>query len=319
MNDFKMGIGGLPATYSRALAYEKAMHLNRSIIRKAPDHPTLLRYADDMRSCGLHVLLRYYVETGRIRARSLNSCRHRGCCCFCAVRSARKKAGELSDKLSVLKPWRFQLVTITQPDVSGWCAGLDSMQVTHRRFMKAWRNGKARLTMESFFNHYIGGIYHLELKQGSGSGLAHPHIHYLMQGHGITTKEWVMQHNDPRLHPLSIELANRNPLGGFICDVRDIEAETDDELILALMEVCKYVHDFKMGASEVWKVQQAILGRRLSGSFGSLRGLKLSDDPDDIISASDAEMFMDHILTWENDQYTLEDGCLDTFLEADLY
>ena len=306
--------GGLPAAITRALAYEKAQLLNRSIIRKVPDHPTLLKYADDMRGCGLAVLLRHFHETGRIQAKSMNSCRHRGCCCFCAIRTARKNAGELASKLEQLHPWRFQLVTITQPNIADWCVGLDYMQETHKRFMKAWRNGRNRLTMESCFNHYLGGLYHLELKAGSGSGLAHPHIHYLMHGKGmITTKDWVLSGKDPRHHPLSIELSQRNPLGGFICDVRDIQADDVDELRLALMEVCKYVHDFKMGASEVWEVQKAILGRRLTGSFGSLRGLKLDKNPDDVISHDEIEGFMEHILLWDGSCYSMEEGCLETF------
>lgn len=305
--------GGLPSPFLRALAYERARSMAESIIETCPDIPLLKKYARDMESCGLFLLLRHYYETGQIRVRGSYTCKHRCSCPLCAVRAARKSAGEFAQKIKHLKPWRFQLVTITQPGHPDYPFAIDVMQETHKRFMKAWRNGNNRLTMESFFNHYLGGHYNIEVKEGGGSGLAHPHIHYLMHGRGVTTREWVAQGNSPDSHPLSVELRKRNSMRGFICDVRDVEAETEEELILALMEVVKYVHDFKCKPADVWRMQQAVYGRRMSGSFGTLRGLKLNNDPDDILTDSEAQKFVEYILQWENGAYSMNESCLASF------
>ena len=305
--------GGLPSPLLRALAYERARSMAESIIATVPDSPLLQKYARDMETCGLFLLLRHYYETGQIRVRGSSSCKHRCCCPLCAVRMARKSAGEFSEKIKHLRPWRFQLVTITQPGHPDYCVAIDAMQETHKRFMQAWRDDRRRLTMASFFSHYVGGHYNIEVKEGGGSGLAHPHIHYLMHGRGMTTREWVSKGNSPESHPLSLELKRRNPMGGFICDVRDIEAETDEELILALMEVVKYVHDFKCKPADVWRLQQAVYGRRMSGSFGTLRGLKLTNDPDDILNDSEAQKFVEYVLRWENGAYSMDESCLASF------
>ncbi len=302
--------GGMPAPLLRALAYERARLMMRSIIESCPtESPLLQKYADDMKTCGNLMLLRSYYETGTLRCVAASSCKHRVCCPLCAVRTARKNAGELANKLSGFIGQPFQLVTITQPDIPDYSAAVDSMVLTHKRFMKAWRNGCTRLTMESFFNHYLGGYYSIEVKAGKGSGMAHPHIHYLMHGKALTTSEHVKNGHLPETHPLAVELRKRNPLGGYICDVRDIDADTDEALILSLMEVCKYVHDFKVSPSDVWTIQQAIYRRRMTGSFGTLRGLKLNNQPDDIIDPREAGRFVEYILQWTGAEYDMQEGC----------
>lgn len=300
--------GSLSAPLCRALAYERARSMSESIIAKVPEVPVLQKYAHDMKSCGLNLLLRHYIETDQIKARAYNSCRHRGCCPLCAIRAARVNAGEWSEKiLETVYPQEFQLVTITQPPVENWFDALQSIKKTIRGFLKAWRNDAARGHHGTFFSNYYGGFYSIEMKTGKGSGLPHAHAHFLMHGSAMTTKRWVDGNRKPERHPLSVELRQRNPLGGYICDVRDMKSSSPEELKRSLMEVCKYLHDFKMTADEVWNVQKAVLNQRMTGSFGSLRGLKLKNTPDDVIDPSDAAMFSEYALAWVSGQFEVEE------------
>jgi hypothetical protein len=235
-----------------------------------------------------------------VKVVSGQSCRHRIVCPFFAVRSSRKRAFQLSEKLQPLVDAgeRFQFLTITQRNSLNLDNAFSALLITHRKFMQARRNDLRRGGQSTFFSNYRGGIYSIEIKRGRNSGMWHPHIHYLVHGRGPLTSDY----DDKRLHPLSIEMCERSK-GSFICDVRDIDT---DSVLNPLFEVCKYVHDFKCDPVDVWQIQDVAFRRRMSGSFGDLRGLKSivdDNDPDDVISPLEARQFVDYFLQWAGDHF----------------
>lgn len=296
--------GGPSPTLRRLLSLDNAKRLAESIADYAPDDDIWQRYSMDMRFCGWRLLVRTFLSTGEIKIHSRISCRHRSVCPLCAVRTARKNAVKLGAKVAALlsEHPRMQLVTITQPACDDLRFAFDSILMTHKRFMQARRNDLRRDAFTTVFSLFAGGVYSIEIKRGKGSGKWHPHIHYLVAGNAPLTADF----DDPRDHPLSLELQDRNPLGGFVCDVRDVQGSTQDEIIRACCEVTKYIHDFKADPTDVWRIAEIAYRRRLSGSFGCFRGVDLGDDPDDFIDPNEALAFVDHLAEWAGEHFEVQ-------------
>jgi len=286
--------------FASVLEYWKRLQVE--IIKAAPSDDISKKIVGQISTCGASLALRRYFDDGQISSRSFRTCQKRLVCPLCAKRLARKNAFELCEKLKAFSDDSFQLVTITQSGHENLNLATDSMRETHRSFMKAYRNSKNRGTDETFFTHYSGGYMSLEVKKGKGSKLWHPHIHYLMHGRGELTSTYASK----ALHPLSIELSQRNPLNGYICDVRDVKRDSDGSLMSALFEVCKYVHDFKSSPNDVWAILQKLRGFRSRGAFGDMRGIKLSKDCNDLMDEDDVRDFVEYVLRFENNDYHIK-------------
>ncbi|MCW8506824.1 hypothetical protein, partial [Streptococcus macedonicus] len=74
----------------------------------------------------------------------------------------------------------------------------------------------------------------------------------------------------------------------FIVDVRKVKKTKHAGYAKAAAEVCKYALKFgDLTVENTWEAFKVLKGKRLSGAFGSLWGVKIPDNPADEIDDSD--------------------------------
>lgn len=126
----------------------------------------------------------------------------------------------------------------------------------------------ARLRRSKLWTERVkSGVYVIEIKRGSGSGLWHPHVHFLVDSAFIP-------------HAMLKEAWRTASGGSFIVDVQRVGHEE-----LAVGYIAKYLS--KGWTSEVARDPDslaecicALRGRRLLGTFGGWRTVELELEPD---------------------------------------
>lgn len=294
-----------PFRYAQQL--ESRKRLAGEIIAHVSQDAKAQQWAQEMKHCGMFILLRQILETGEIKGSGFRSCRRHKTCPLCATRTGRKNALLIADKvrwlISEAIADHFQLVTLTIANTPDLGDGLRIIDHLRESVLKAIRNDKARGTFTTFFSHYKGGIYSIEITYNAKDDTWHPHIHFFCSGRGPVTEGY--KKATAKNHPLSVELWERSGNAGYICDVRDIAASTEAELINAAFEVAKYCHDFKMPPEKVWEIMPYIAGKRMRGTFGCFRGIQFDSDPDDNLTTFEGVPHVDTLLSWLGDEYAL--------------
>ena len=130
----------------------------------------------------------------------------------------------------------------------------------------------AELRRRDFWKkHCVGGVATLEVKLGKDGRAWHPHLHCLIEGgyvpHKELSEEWLAVTGD-----------------SSIIDVRAVD---DNEHTVSY--ICKYVskpvhHDILLDPVKLPEYAAAIKGRRRLITWGTWRGLKLTECPDDPVT-----------------------------------
>jgi hypothetical protein len=228
--------------------------------------------SDSLRYCGSILTFRHFYTVDKLRLHSAKFCHKHLLCPLCAIRRASRCLQDFIPKIesvlaanSQLVPYLVTLTVKNGPDLRErfrHLVGALSKQSQSRR--DALKPGRPFVQ----FAHADGGLYSIEFKRGKNSGLWHPHVHML----------WLCA-QAPDAHKLSEEW-HKFTGDSFIVDVSPFDASK--ALANNLMEVLKYALKFsELPEADNWEAYEKLSGRRLIGSFGSLRGLQLPTDLND--------------------------------------
>ena len=118
-------------------------------------------------------------------------------------------------------------------------------------------------------------MYSYENTYNEQTGEWHPHVHML-----VLLNDWIDQEQ------LS-ETWHEITLDSFVVDVRRVKKSKEFGYAKAAAEVCKYALKFgDLTVEKTWEAFKILKGKRLSGAFGSLYGVKIPENlademPDD--------------------------------------
>lgn len=278
-------------------------------------------YPTELERCGQYLEFDTFPERQASLLSAAMFCQRFRLCPFCAMRRCARSLQDNAPKVRKVfaetkvanaQAWAGML-TLTvrngedlrerfQHLVNSWRSVMQ-----RRRYYLAWLNrgkrGKAQpFTFAAMFS---GGAYSIEIKRGKGSGGWHPHLHALVLVDGPLDEqrvrnEWEEVTGDSfqcRLVPCH--------------SMADSGKDSSDEALAAdLVEVLKYPLKFSdISLPDNWHAELVLAGRRLRGTFGSLRGVVI--DPAELTdyAAEFADLpFVKIAAQWMGDEYRLVDG-----------
>lgn len=157
------------------------------------------------------------------------------------------------------------------------------------------------------FSKIEGAIYAVEVTRGKKAKLWHPHIHMMIL---CKDKPYVLNNKElyksglmftPELLPAgSLNYEWYNLTGGIQVNLDEIKATEGDILFNLLCEVVKYgIKPGELCTKDIMTVYSNLSGKRLLGTIGNLRGVKIPDaGPDEDIP--DTENFDEYFYKFLN-------------------
>jgi len=248
---------------------------------------------DRMKTCASWLTFRHYVEHNQNRLTAANFCGKHLLCQACAIRRGAQKLQAYSQRVDFvlsaqanLSPW---LITITVKNGERLHERFEhlqkSFQLLQSRRKKHLQNPSRQFTE---FAHINGAVFSYEVPKSKDGEDWHPHIHML----ALCTKKPEVGHVDPATGE-GFGLAKEwfDITGdSFMIDVRRNE---NQDVIEMACEVMKYAVKFTdQEPADTWHAFQTLNGRRLFGSFGSLRGVKI---PESLLDAPLDGPFVEYV------------------------
>lgn len=242
-------------------------------IKSVSDSKALDSVYRALHTCGSFLWFRHYYRIDDVRLYKASFCGRHVLCPLCAIRRGAKCVRVYMDRLRLilekhptLKPY---LVTFTVKDGSDLVERFNHLQLSMQTYQQTRRNALAGRRENVEVNKALGAVWSYEVKIGSGSGQWHPHCHAI----------WLCD-SPPSLDKLSREWLNIT----IDSHVVDVTPFTEDDFLKGFLEVFKYALKFsELSLSDNYHAWAALSGRRMIGSFGLFRGVKipeiLVDDP----------------------------------------
>lgn len=230
------------------------------------------RIASSMRECGGYLVFRNYFEIDEVRLVAACFCKKHLLCPFCAMRRGAKYLQVYHERLQLVLAenprLRAFMVTLTVKDGEDLSERFMHLRGCLKRYQQQRRDGARGKRDSVEYNKALGGVFSIEVKRGSGSGLWHPHVHMI----------WLCE-TAPDPFKLSQEWHSITG-DSYIVDVREFYGET---IIDGFLEVFKYALKFSdMPHADNWEAFNTLSGKRLVDNFGLFRGVvvpdKLTDD-----------------------------------------
>lgn len=293
--DEASGIEALPKRVSRyGEAKKRALDVAQYIdgIRSAGTLPKDEKTTPDrVFACGNYLVFRHYFTVDEVRLHAAQFCMRHLLCPLCAIRRGSKALQAYLPRYEAIKAsnasLRPFLVTLTVKDGPDLAERFQHLYASQRELWK--RKQRAR---GSSIDSVHAAVWSYEVKRGRGSGLWHPHLHMV-----------AMAEHQPDSLLLAAEW--RNITGdSFIVDVRPIDQEDPAS---GFLEVFKYALKFSdMGIADTWNAHLTLRGKRLVGSAGLFRGIKISDDLTD--TTLDDLPFVDLFYRYIEGGYSIQRG-----------
>jgi hypothetical protein len=253
------------------------------------DKPTTKIFRN-LQDCGQYLIFRNYIVSKRTRLIGACSCKQHLLCAFCASRRGVKNAVAYKEKVDHLVEESTQdldlvFLTFTVKNGPDLMERFNHLRSSMQTLLKHRNNQKLqRGTHRTEMFKLTGGVFAYEFKRGANLGQWHPHIHmlaHLPKDRKIDARtlkeEWEAITTDS--------------------SVINIAYVTNDDPYL---EIFAYALKFsEMTHSDRWFAAKELRSQRLISSFGSFRGVDLSDDVTDDILTTD-EPFVDLLFRWHS-------------------
>jgi hypothetical protein len=192
-------------------------------------------------------------------------------CPFCAgIRASKaiqkytERVDEVLKKNRKLKPVLITLTVKNGTDLSERSAHLiKSLRTLIKRRQDYNKKGRG-------FNEFCkinGAMYSYENTYNEQTKEWHPHVHMF-----ALLDDWIDQEQmSETWHEITGD--------SFIVDIRKVKKEKDLGYAKAAAEVCKYALKFgDLTVENTWEAFKVLKGKRLSGAFGSLYGVKIPEN-----------------------------------------
>lgn len=262
-----------------------AMRFRRYLLQERED-----KLADELGGCGNYLAFRDYYMLGQTRLSKICTCKRHLVCPLCAIRRGAKavrvnlaKVDELMKADPLLKAYLVTLTVKNGPDLGErFCHLTSCVRTYHRRRSRARQHGEVLKASAAVWSYEFTNI---------GNGW-HPHVHAVWLCRQAPdpfklSREWKEVTGDSYMVDVS-PMDEADPAGAF-CEVFKYALKFAD-----LVDADR-LHAFK-----------TLKGKRLQGSFGSLRGLDVEPgDSDDLL---DDQPYIERLFVYVEGRGYIEDG-----------
>ena len=252
--------------------------------------------------CHSYMLFRNYYEKNKIKLYQAYSCDMHLLCPCCAVRRASKQYAVYYKKFLELKKQHPKLklyyLVLTIKDGEDLAERYKHLDECFKKIQKRRRDAlyysshpkskKSAYAKNSMFADVIAGAYSVEIKRGENSELWHPHVNFLLVtekkiDYKSAQKEWERITNDSKI--LKFNYIKKNQIEKSFC------------------EIFKYALKFEeMNFEDNYYAWETLRGKRLLGSFGEFRGLKVDENN---VSNEDLGNFVELFYEFNGERYIL--------------
>jgi plasmid rolling circle replication initiator protein Rep len=262
-------------------------------------------------SCGNYLVFNQYYTVGQTRLKKASFCKNHLLCQLCAIRRGAKQVEAYSSRYELLnkaqphlKPY---LLTLTVKNGNDLQERFRHLTVSFRKYLERRRNSFKRNRGFNELSKAEGGVFSYEVTKSS-DGSWHPHLHMVVllnpdnlidfptQPKKHNPQEWASlspaeKRNEKLKWQKYISSKSNTKLSiewlditgdSSIVDLRPIEGDP----VEGFVEVFKYALKFSdMKPEDNIYAYSVLKGSRLTGSFGSLWGVKVPDKlEDDLLS-----------------------------------
>lgn len=239
----------------------------------SPNEETVkaLKSAQKLNGCGNFLLFKNFYTIDQTKLAKFHVCGQHLLCPFCAgIRASKaiqkytERVDEVLKKNRKLKPVLITLTVKNGTDLSERSAHLiKSLRTLIKRRQDYNKKGRG-------FNEFCkinGAMYSYENTYNEQTKEWHPHVHMF-----ALLDDWIDQEQmSETWHEITGD--------SFIVDIRKVKKEKDFGYAKAAAEVCKYALKFgDLTVENTWEAFKVLKGKRLSGAFGSLYGVKIPEN-----------------------------------------
>ncbi len=235
--------------------------------------------AQKLLTCGNFLLFKNFYTINEVKLSKFIACSQHLLCPFCAGIRASKAIQKYTERVDeVLKQNRklkVALLTLTVKNGHDLQERSSHLITSLRTLIKRRQDYKKKGRGFNEFCKIDGAMYSYENTYNEQTGEWHPHVHML-----VLLNDWIDQE---QLSETWHEITGDS----FVVDVRRVKKSKEFGYTKAAAEVCKYALKFgDLTVENTWEAFKILKGKRLSGAFGSLYGVKIPENlademPDD--------------------------------------
>ena len=238
-----------------------------------------LKSAQKLNECGNYLLFKNFYTIGEVKLSKLRTCGQHLLCPFCAAirasRAIQKYVERINQVLQENRKLKPVLITLTVKNGSDLAERSEHLMKSFRTLLERRRDYLKKGWGYSEFCKVQGAMYSYENTFNEKTGEWHPHIHMF-----ALVDQWIDQQEFSEYwHSLTGD--------SMVVDVRRARKEKGHGYSKAAAEVCKYALKFgDLSVEKTWEAFKVLKGKRLTGSFGLLWGVKIPENlademPDD--------------------------------------
>lgn len=229
-----------------------------------------LKAATKLKGCGQFLLFKNFYTIDQIKLSKFHVCGQHLLCPMCAgIRAARsmnrylQRIDEIMRQNRKLKP---VLITLTVKNGEDLQERFQHLTGSFRTLLSRYRDYKKKGRGFNQFCKIDGGFYTTEYTFNKTTNQWHPHIHIF-----ALINDWIDQEE-------LAETWHEITLDSYIVDVRRVKKSKDKGYSEGVAEVCKYALKFSdLSLENTWDAFLTLKGKRLTGSFGSMHGVKIPE------------------------------------------
>ena len=238
-----------------------------------------LKSAQKLNECGNYLLFKNFYTIGEVKLSKLRTCGQHLLCPFCAAirasRAIQKYVERIDQVLKENRKLKPVLITLTVKNGSNLAERSEHLMKSFRTLLERRRDYEKKGRGFNEFCKVQGAMYSYENTYNEKTVEWHPHIHMF-----ALVDQWIDQQEFSEYwHSLTGD--------SMVVDVRRARKEKGHGYSKAAAEVCKYALKFgDLSVENTWEAFKVLKGKRLTGSFGLLWGVKIPENlademPDD--------------------------------------
>ena len=269
----------------------------------------LQKEAEALQGCGSFLIFRHYYSVDIYKMIAGCTCKKHLLCALCATRRAAKYIAVYSQKIKAvnqdsLEEFETVMMTFTIKNGSDLEERFNHLLRSMRRLnQKRLDSLKKNPRTDTLLKHVVSAVYSYEITWNSDTEEWHPHCHMIglipkgsfkfdettIKGKSCSVpwslqkglvQDWEAITGDSKI----IDVRKIDSLNSEIPEPekKPVPDLSENSLLKALVETFKYA--LKMNDLDVEQqvhVYETLKGRRLIGSFGSLRGVRISENLND--------------------------------------
>lgn len=230
-----------------------------------------IKSAQKLKECGNFLLFKNFYTIDQTKLAKFHVCGQHLLCPFCAGIRASKAIQKYTERVDEVlsKNRKLKPVLITFTVKNGTDLGERSSHLI-KSFRTLLKRRRDYIKKGRGFNEFCkinGAMYSYENTYNDQSKEWHPHLHMF-----ALLDDWIDQEELSQYwHSITGD--------SMIVDIRRVKKEKGLGYSKAAAEVCKYALKFgDLSVQNTWEAFKVLKGKRLSGAFGSLWGVKIPEN-----------------------------------------